>query len=87
MILNRQTSKIITKKLYEHNEQENDPKSAVNLFKKRKELVGENIFPGKLLPVSTKIFMFIRSRTRESWKSRIPSRIMTSEGLTWQQLI
>lgn len=34
-------------------------------------------------PVSTKIFMFMRSRTRGSWKTSIPSKIMTSDGLTY----
>lgn len=39
----------------------------------------------KIEPVSTKIFMFINSLTRGSWKTSIPSKIITSEGLTCQR--
>lgn len=35
------------------------------------------------LPVSTNIFMLMRSRTRGSWSTRIPSKMKTSEGLIY----
>jgi hypothetical protein len=33
-------------------------------------------------PVSTKIFMFMSPRTRASWKTKMPSRIITSAAFT-----
>jgi len=33
-------------------------------------------------PVSTKIFMFINSLMRGAWNIKIPSKMITSEGLT-----
>ena len=39
---------------------------------------------GNNQPSSTKIFMFKRSRTRESWRTNIPSKTMISAGWTYK---
>lgn len=47
-------------------------------------IYGLDLFKVWKRPASTNIFMFIKSRTRGSWKMSIPSRIITSEGFTWR---